>query len=107
MYAKTKLNPPHRAVGIVRQWNSLTKKLHALVKEHNLAITISTGMKTINFLDVVFDLETGSYKPYSKPNNKIMYVHKMSNHPKNITKSLPTMIQNRLYNISSLSLIHI
>ena len=60
-----------------------------------------TGMKTINFLDVVFDLETGSYKPYCKPNNKIMYVHKMSNHPKNITKSLPTMIQNRLFNISS------
>ena len=62
------------------QWNSLTKKLHALVKKHKLAITISTGMKTINFLDVVFDLETGSYRPYSKPNSAISYVDCNSNH---------------------------
>ena len=36
------------------QWNSLTKKLHALVKKHGLSITITTGTKVVNFLDVVF-----------------------------------------------------
>ena len=30
-----------------------------------------------------------------------MHVHKDSNHPKNITDNLPTMIQNRLFKISS------
>ena len=36
-----------------------------------------------------------------KPNNKPLYVHKMSNHPKNITANLPSMIQSRLVDISS------
>ena len=52
-------------------------------------------------MDVIFDLDDNSFKPFNKPNNVPMYVHKDSNHPKNITDNLPTMIQNRLYNISS------
>ena len=38
-------------------------------------------MKMINNLDVTFNLNDGTYKPYIKPNNEIKYIHKNSNHP--------------------------
>lgn len=41
-------------------------------KSNGLKITIDTNKKTVNFLDVTFDLTNGSYKPYTKPNNKIL-----------------------------------
>ena len=83
------------------QWNRTSKKLHALVKKIGLSLTIVTGKKVADFLDVVLNLETGSYKLFNKPNNKPVYVHKLSNHPKNVISNLPTMIQSRLVDISS------
>ena len=53
------------------QWNRLTKELHALMKNHGLSITISTGQKVMNFLDVVFNLENNTYKPYINPNQAL------------------------------------
>jgi hypothetical protein len=41
------------------------------------------------------------YKPYSKPNNEHLYVHKESNHPPNIIKNIPEGINRRLSKISS------
>ena len=36
--------------------------------QYNLKITIEANKKTVNFLDVTFNLTLGTYKPYSKPN---------------------------------------
>ena len=47
------------------------------------------------------DLRTGIYKPYMKPNNTPLYVHKKSNHPPNITRNIPESINRRLSTISS------
>ena len=58
-------------------------------------------MKIVNFLDVTIDLNSGTYKPFKKPNNKIQYVHKQSNHPPHIKKQIPIAVGNRLSNISS------
>ena len=41
------------------------------------------------------------HSPYMKPNNEIFYVHKRSNHPKEILKNLPKNIENRLSKISA------
>ena len=38
-------------------------------------------METVNYLDVTFNLNDGTYKLYTKPNNEINYIHKDSNHP--------------------------
>ena len=38
-------------------------------KSNGLKITINANKKAVNVLDVTFDLTTGSYKPYTKPNN--------------------------------------
>ena len=46
-------------------------------------------MKEVNFLDVTLDLRSGLYKPYNKPNDTPLYVHKNSNHPPSILKNPP------------------
>ena len=66
-----------------------------------LKLTISAGMKTVDFLDVTLHLSTGKYQPYRKPNNKPVYVHQLSNHPPAIIQQLPKTISRRLTDISS------
>ena len=63
--------------------------------------TIQVNLKTVDFLDITMDLRTGEYKPYMKPNNTPLYVHKESNHPPNIIKNIPENINQRLSAISS------
>jgi len=70
-------------------------------KSNGLKITIDANKKIVNFLDVTFDLANESYKPYTKPNNKILYVHRQSNHPPAVLKNIPLNINKMLTNISS------
>ena len=55
----------------------------------------------VNFLDVTFDLSSGTYKPYMKPNNKLLYVLRLSNHPPAMLKNIPQNIKKWLSYISS------
>ena len=55
----------------------------------------------VNFLDVTFDLSTGKYKPYRKPNDDPLYIHKHSNHPPSILRQLPASINKRISALSS------
>ena len=50
---------------------------------------------------MTLDLTSGSYKPFMKPNNKILYVHRQSNHPPALLKNIPENINKRLTSISS------
>ena len=52
----------------------------------------------VNFLDITFNLTNGQYKPYMKPNNKLLYVHQQSNHPSALLKNIPENINKRLTN---------
>ena len=57
-------------------------------------------MKVVNYLDVTFDLSDGTYKPYTKPNNEIKYIHKNSNHPPSVIRQIPLSIESRLSTLS-------
>ena len=46
------------------------------------------------------NLENGKYSPFMKPNSTPLYVNSLSNHPPNIIKNLPTMIERRISDIS-------
>ena len=46
-------------------------------------------------------MNTGTHKPYRKPNDETLYIHAKSNHPTNILKQLPISIETRLSNLSS------
>ena len=54
-----------------------------------------------DYLDVTFNFNDGTYKPYHKPGNKITYLNVQLNHPPNIFEQLPKAIQQRLFNDSS------
>ena len=47
----------------------IKKKICAIFGEHGLKITAEANRKTVDFLDVTFNLESGTYSPYTKPNN--------------------------------------
>ena len=84
-----------------REAENTKKKLCGLFTKLGLSITAEVNLKTTDFLDVTLDLGKREYKPYTKPNNKHLYVHKQSNHPPTITKQIPNSIQTRLSTISS------
>ena len=58
----------------------MRKGLHKVFKQFDLKITAEANLHVVNFLDVTFDLTTGKHKPYRKPNDDPLYIHKHSNH---------------------------
>ena len=63
-----------------KQIEKTKQELSEIFKANGLKITIDANKKTINFLSVTLHLASGSYKPFMKPNNKILYVHQASSH---------------------------
>ena len=57
------------------------KEFHRIFKANHLDITISCNLKVVNYLDLTLNLNDGTYRPYHKPNDEIMYIHKESIHP--------------------------
>ena len=89
---------------VIVQIKYVKNSLNYLAKRiilRGLSIEIECNLKTVNYLDVTLDLNTGTYKPYRKPNDEILYIHAKSNHPANILKQQPILIETRLFNLSS------
>ena len=59
-------------------------------------LEIETNLKTVDFLDVTFDLDKNINKPYGKLNNSPIYINKNWNHPPNILKQLPKSITKHI-----------
>ena len=79
----------------------IRKKLHNVFNQIGLKITTQISDITANFLDITLNLRDMSYKPYHKPNDRLIYINTKSNHPPSIIKNLPKMIETRLSRISS------
>ena len=47
-------------------------------------------------MDVTFHLKSATYYLYRKPNNKLLYVNKHSNHLLSIINQIPSMTSNRI-----------
>ena len=77
------------------------KELIKLFKYEGLNITVESNITRTNFLDVTLDLVTEQYQPFRKPNDTPCYVHVDSNHPPQVIKQLPKMIEKRLSDLSS------
>ena len=71
-----------------------------ILKENHLNIIVECNLAITDFLNVTFDLKSGTYYPYRKQNNEILYIHKQSNHPPSIIKQIPSMISKRVSDIS-------
>ena len=77
------------------------KELTQIFKSHGLNLKIDCNLKKVDYLDITFNLQDGTYKPYTKPNSELLYVHAESNHPPSILKQIPKSIEKRLSNNSS------
>ena len=82
------------------QSEQVQKNVQKIFKELGLDITIRCNMKIVNYLDVTFNLNDGTYKPYTKPNNEIKYIHKDSNHLPSIIQQIPQSIESKLSTLS-------
>ena len=77
------------------------KDIIKMFKTADLNIIIQVGSHIVNFLDVQFNLNNGTYQPYRKPDNTPVYINKESNHPPVVLKQLPKSIAKRISDISS------
>ena len=58
-----------------------------IFKEIGFEIEIQTNLKVVDFLDIAFNLSSGTYKPYRKLNDNLLYVNTSSDHPPQIINS--------------------
>ena len=78
------------------QSDKVRKDLTELFKKYQLNLDIKCNLKTVDYLDKSFDLNTGIYKPFSKPNNKPLYINASSNHPPPVLKQIPKSASKRI-----------
>ena len=84
-----------------KETETTKKRICKIFEKNNLKITIEANLKNVNFLDINLDLRSEIYKPYAKPNNTPLYVHRRSNHPPSIIKNIPISINRRINSISA------
>ena len=78
----------------------LRQNIAKIFKDCGLSITSKTNLKIVDYLDASFDLQKNSYKPYRKPNNLPVDIHKHSSHPPTVLQ-LPKTIAKRISDLSS------
>ena len=77
-----------------KQIEKTKQEVSGIFKSNGLKITIEANKKIVNFLDITLNLTSGSYKPFMKPNNKILYIHRQSNQPPTLLKNIPANISS-------------
>ena len=65
-----------------------------IFQAHGLKLEIKYNLKSVDYLDIAFDLNTGSYRPYRKPNNDTRYINAKSNQPPSTLKQIPAASPN-------------
>ena len=79
----------------------IKKNIQKISKENKLDIVIKCNMKLVDYLDVPLNLNNSNYKPYHKPDNEILYIHKDLNHPLSILNQIPKSTEKRISTLSS------
>ena len=77
----------------------IKKCLQKGFKNNVLDVIIECNMKIVNYLDVTFNLNDNTYRPYQKPDNIIQYKYVESNRPPNVIKQIPKTTEKRLYQL--------
>ena len=74
----------------------IRKELIKIFQTHDLKLEIKCNLKNVDYSDITFDLNTGSYRPYRKPNNDTRYINAKSNHLPPVLKQIPAAIFKRI-----------
>ena len=76
--------------------------IRKIFEEEGLNIETSDKFKkSVDFLDVRMHLENGEHEPYRKNGPPPKYVHHLSNHPPQVIRNLPSMIEKRVSSLCS------
>ena len=84
-----------------QQTDRVRKKIINIFKNLDFKIETVTNLTEVDFLDVTFNLEDNTFRPYKKPNDKLTYIVVSSNRPPQIKNQLTKIISNRLSQNSS------
>ena len=77
-----------------QQIDHTRKNIIRIFKDIGFDIDIETNSKEVHFLDITFNLNNGIYKPYKKPNDRLLYINKSSKYPPQIINQLPKTISD-------------
>ena len=72
-----------------KETDKVRKNIIRVFKDIGFSLEIETNLKEVDFLDVSLNLQNGTYQPYKKPNDRLLYIHSLSNHPPNVIKQIP------------------
>ena len=61
--------------------------MFSIFKNIDFKTEVVTNLTEVDFLDVTFNLENNTHRPYKKPNDKLIYIDVSSNHPAQIKKT--------------------
>ena len=71
-----------------QQTDKARKNIIEMFTDIGFSLEMETNLKEVDFLDVSLNLRNGTYRPYKKPNDRLFYIHGLSNHPQNVIKQL-------------------
>ena len=81
-----------------------TSKIQMIIRAFKflaVRIEIASNLKIVDFLDVTFNLNNGTFKPFSKNNSTPTYINTDSNHPRSLLKQIPNVMNQRINRLSS------
>ena len=84
-----------------QQTDKVRKNIIGVFKDIGFSLEIETNLKEVDFLDFSLNLRNGTYRPYKKPNDRLLCIHSLSNYPPNVIKQIANSIQERLSKNSS------
>ena len=74
-------------------WKKIRKNIIAVFKNEKLSITIENNLFETDFFTLTFNLVTGKFSPFRKPNNQSLYINAKSNHPSTCIITTITTVQ--------------
>ena len=66
-----------------QETGKVRKSIIGVFKDIGFSLEIETNLKEIDSIDVSLNLRNGTYRPYKKPNDMLLYIHSLSKHPSN------------------------
>ena len=79
----------------------MRKNIIKIFKDFGFQHWRKTNLKIVDFLEITFNLNNGTYKPYKKTNDSLLFINKSSKHPPQIFNQLPKIVNERLSRNSS------
>ena len=79
-----------------QETDKVRKNVIRVFKDIRFSLEVETNLKEVDFLDVSLNLCNKTYQPHKKANDRLLYIHSLSNHPPNVLKQILNSIQERL-----------